>query len=414
MTENFKDKLFSRLDRYARIETSSDENSTTFPSTKGQLELSALLEQEMRKIGLANVRMDKNGYVMGELPATSTKKVPAIGFLGHVDTSPDSSGKNVVPQIHRSYQGGDIVISHDAKLVLSPVNCPELKDFVGQDIVTASGGTLLGADNKAGVAIIMTAFEWLAQHPAFMHGPLKVAFTPDEEVGRGVDYFDVKAFGADFAYTVDGDITGTVENENFNADSVTVTINGKSFHPGSAKNRMANAVRIASDIISSWPENMLPETTQDREGFIAFLSQNATVEKAVVKGIVREHDPAKLESMEKLLEAIVAAKRLKYPGAEIILEFKNQYRNMREVLDKYPKVTAHLISAMRQCGVTPIQKPIRGGTDGARLSFMGLPTPNMFVGGGNFHGHQEWVSLDGMQKGVEVALALAAQWEKQP
>lgn len=406
MAFDLKEQIYSRFDRFARVNTRSDEKSETCPSTKGQLELGKIAAEEMKKIGLANIEIDKNGYLTAELPATPGVKAPVIGFLAHFDTSPDCSGENVIPNRHNNYQGGDIAIG--AGLALSAA-AHGLAHCKGHDIITASGTTLLGADNKAGMAIILGAFEYLVNHPEIKHGKMKVAFTPDEEIGRGADLFDVKKFGADFAYTIDGDIEGTVEDETFNADSAFITIKGRSYHPGSSKNLMYNAGRIAADIVSSWPEHMLPETTEDREGFIMFTDINGDVENASLTAIVRDHDLKKLQDKENLLSAIVAEKRLKYPGATIALSFKESYRNMREVLARTPEVMGGLMAALAAEGITPIHKPVRGGTDGARLSFMGLPTPNLFTGGSNFHGLYEWVSLDSMVKSAQVIVRLAQQ-----
>lgn len=407
-----KSPLYKRLDKYARVDTQSDDKSGTFPSTKKQLTLSKMLAAELKAIGAKKVKLDKHGYVTAEIPATVKGKKPVIGLLAHVDTSPDASGKGVRPQLHKAWKGGDIVISRKHGVILNEKNCPKLSLCKGDDIVTASGDTLLGADDKAGLAIIMTTAEYLLKHTEIPHGTLKIGFTPDEEVGQGVKYFDVKAFGADYAYTVDGDVAGSIEEETFNADSVVIKVAGKSVHPGSAKNAMANATRIVADIVSSWPENMIPETTAGHEGFIMFMDITGETEKGEISGIVRDHDLKKLKSMERQLEAIVAAKRLKYPLARIDLAFKEQYRNMKEVIVKHPQVMANLKAAVKQAGLEPRVKPVRGGTDGARLSFMGLPTPNIFTGGYNYHGRYEWVSLDGMNKSAEVVINLVREWAK--
>ena len=409
---DFKAALYKRLVKYVKIDTQSDDNSQTFPSTKKQLVLLKLLAAELRGMGAKGVKLDKYGYVTAELPATIKGKKPVVGFLAHVDTSPAISGLGVKPQLHKAWKGGDIVISRKHGLVLNTKNCPELAGCRGEDIVTGSGDTLLGADDKAGLAIIMTVAEYLLKHKEIPHGTLKLGFTPDEEVGQGVKFFNVKAFGADLAYTVDGDLAGGVEEENFNADGVKIVVTGKSVHPGSAKNAMANAARIAADIVASWPENLLPETTENREGFIMFTDISGETEKAEMSGIVREHDLKKLKGMERQLEAVVAAKRLKYPLAKIGLTFTEQYRNMREVIVKHPEIMGKLMTAVKQAGLVPHVKPVRGGTDGARLSFMGLPTPNVFTGGYNYHGRYEWVSLDGMNKSAEVLINLAQEWAK--
>lgn len=414
---NFKDELYKRFSKYVKIDTQSDENSKTYPSTKGQVVLGKVLAGEMKQIGMKNVRMDRFGYVSGEIPATTapaggpantSKKIPVIGFLAHMDTCPDASGKNVKPKLHKNYKGGSINVGKG--VVLNPKNCPELLKCINQDIVTASGDTLLGADDKAGIAIIMTAMEYLIKNPQIKHGKIKIAFTPDEEIGKGVEYFNVKKFGAHYAYTFDGDIAGTIEQETFNADGVTITVKGKSVHPGTAKNAMANAVRIASDIINSWPEKFLPETTEKRQGFVLFNSCKAEVEEAVIKGIAREHDLKKLKNFEKMLVKIIKEKRNKYPLAKIKLEFKKQYRNMKQVITRHPEIMKNLISAVKTAGLEPVIKPVRGGTDGSRLSFMELPCPNVFAGGFNYHGRYEWVSLDGMQKSAEVLINLVQEW----
>ncbi len=409
---DFKFSLLKRLEKYARVDTQSDEQSQTFPSTKKQLALLKMLAAELKAIGARRVKLDRYGYVTAEIPATVKEKRPVIGFLAHVDTSPAASGKGVKPQVHKGWKGGDIVISRKHGILLNIKNCPELAACKGEDIVTASGDTLLGADDKAGLAIIMTAAEHLLKHPEIPHGTLKIGFTPDEEVGQGVKYFNVRSFGAEAAYTFDGDIAGGIEEENFNADGVKIAVSGKSVHPGSAKNAMANAARIAAELVASWPESLLPETTEDREGFIMFTDISGATEQAEVSGIVREHDMKKLKAMERQLEAIVAAKRLKYPLATIDLAFTEQYRNMKEVIARHPDVMGKLIAAVKQAGLVPHIKPVRGGTDGARLSFMGLPTPNVFTGGFNYHGRYEWVSLDGMNKSAEVLINLAREWGK--
>jgi len=412
MNMNFKEMLYKRLEKYARVDTKSDPDSKTYPSSKGQLNLAKILAQELKSVGVKNVGMDKYGYVTGEIPATIKGNRSAIGFLAHMDTSPDASGKNVRLQIHRNYRGGKIVISKKMGVTLTPANCPKLLSCKGEDIVTASGDTLLGADNKAGLAIILTAAEYLIKHPEIKHGKIKIGFTPDEEVGQGVKYFNVKKFGADVAYTFDGDVAGAIEEETFNADGVKIKIKGKSVHPGTAKNSLANALRIAADIVSSWPENRLPETTEKREGFIMFTGLKGEIEAAELTGIVREHELGKLKAMERHLAAIVEEKRIKYPLAEIKIEFKEQYRNMGPVIAKRPEIMAKLIAAVEKAGVVPHIKPVRGGTDGARLSFMGLPTPNVFTGGFNYHGRYEWVSLDGMNKSAEVLINLVREWAK--
>ena len=407
-----KDTILAHLFKYVKFSTASDENAPANPSSPGQLLLAKQLVKELRAIGMKKVTVDKNAYVMAELPATARGKQTVLGFLAHLDTSSDASGEGVKPQLHKNYRGGKLVISAKDKVAISAEDSPGLGDCIGHDIVTASGKTLLGADNKAGIAIIMAAMQYLIQHPEIQHGTIKVAFTPDEEIGRGTECFNVKKFGADYAYTMDGDRIGTVEDETFNADGLKIIIDGKSVHPGSAKNSMANAVRIAADIMASWPENFLPETTEKREGFVMFTSCTSGVEKAEIHGIVREHDLKKLKLLERQLEAIVTQKRVKYPLAAIKLEFSEQYRNMRQVLEKHPHVMDKLYAALDAEGVKPIHKPVRGGTDGARLSFMGLPCPNIFVGANNFHGRYEWASAQGMELSAKVLIRLVQLWVK--
>jgi tripeptide aminopeptidase len=407
---DLKAALYKRFGRYVRVDTQSDDKSKTFPSTAKQLVLAKMLAAELKEIGAKNVKLDRHGYVTAEIPATVKGRKPVIGFLAHMDTSPDAPGKGVKPQLHKGWKGGDIAINRKKGVILNVKNCPVLALCKGDDIITASGDTLLGADDKAGLAIIVTAAEYLLKHREIPHGTLKIGFTPDEEVGQGVRYFDVKGFGADYAYTFDGDVAGSIEEETFNADGVEIKVQGKSVHPGSAKNAMANAARIAADIVSAWPEAMLPETTAGHQGFIMFTDISGETEKAEISGIARDHDLKKLKAMERRLEAIVAARRRKYPLAKISLTFKEQYRNMKEVIVKHPKVMGNLKAAVRAAGLEPRIKPVRGGTDGARLSFMGLPTPNVFTGGYNYHGRYEWVSLDGMNKAAEVLVNLARGW----
>ncbi|MBU2530723.1 MAG: peptidase T [Elusimicrobia bacterium] len=407
---NFKKELYLKFTRYIAIDTKSDPDSKTYPSTKGQKVLGALLLKEMKALGVKKVQMDKFGYVTGELQGNIKKKNPIIAFMAHMDTSPDASGENVKAKVHSSYKGGNIVINAKKGIILSPIECPELLACKGEDIITASGDTLLGADNKAGIAIILMAIQYLIENPQIKHPTIKIAFTPDEEIGKGVNFFDVKKFGADIAYTIDGDVAGAIEDETFNADGFKIKITGKSVHPGTAKNSLANASRIAADIISSWPENILPESTSGREGFIMFTSVNGEIEHAEIRGIVREHDIRKLNILKTHLKAIVNEKIIKYPLANIQIDFTEQYRNMKKVISRFPEIMENLILAVKDAGIKPIIKPVRGGTDGARLSFMGLPTPNVFTGGFNFHGRYEWVSLDGMQKSTEVMLNIIKQW----
>ncbi len=404
--EEIKQKLFERLKSYCEIDSQSDPNSKTFPSTQSQRKLAKLIVDELRKIGIDDLELDRYSYVYAKIPSNISSKTK-IGFIAHLDTSPAYSGKNVRVKLHRKWKGGNLVIGNG--IYLDYKNCPPLKKHIGDDIITASGDTLLGADDKAGIAIIVTAAEYIIKN-SLPHPEIRILFTPDEEIGKGVDKLDIKKFDCDYAFTFDGDLCGTIENETFNADSLRIDIKGRSVHPGSAKNQMANAVRIAADIISSWPENMLAETTENYDGFVMFDEIKGDVSYATIKGIVREHDMKKLRYMEALLKDIVDEKRKKYPLSDIKIEFKNQYRNMKKIIDRYPKLMEKLIDAVKEAGIEPRIKPVRGGTDGARLCFMGIPTPNIFTGGYNYHGPYEWISLDSMYKSFDVLLNLCKRF----
>ncbi len=406
MTFPFPKRVLERLDRYVRIPSPSNPDSTESPSTPEQLAFGKRLVADLVELGLDDVAQDEHGIVTATLPATTRDDAPTIGLIVHMDTFPGVPGDGVVPKVHRKYDGGDIVIDEERGLVLRPQENPGLRACVGHDIVTASGNTLLGADNKAGIAIVLTAAEYLLQNPEIPHGKVRIAVTVDEEIGRGVNHFDVPGFGADEAYTIDGDIIGSVEDETFCADSVRIEVEGRSTHTGTAKNVLVNAVRIASEIITSWPEWKQPETTEGREPFVFFERMEGNVQRVVAHGLVRDFTERGLNALEAHLEAIAAEKRAKYPGAKIAVVFKEQYRNMKQVLDEHPGVVDRLLDAIREEGIEPIRKPIRGGTDGARLSFLGLPTPNMFVGGANFHGPEEWVSVQGMEMGAKVLVRL--------
>ncbi len=406
-----KEILLERFLRYVRVETTSDPASASCPSTPGQIEFAQQLLVEMERIGLVQCRLDENGYLYGTLPTNETPTaIPVIGFLAHIDTSPAVSGANVEPRVHRNYSGGTIAIDAGEDIILSPAECPALSNHVGHDIVTAGGGTLLGADNKAGIAIILSFIQFLLDDPETRHGTVQVAFTPDEEIGRGMDNFDVARFAATYAYTVDGDLLGSMEDECFNADAVEIEIHGRSIHPGSARNLMANAARITAEIAASWPETMLPETTTGRQGFVMFTDMTANVEYARVSGIVRHHDMDAFAALKDRLAAIVDEIAGKHPNATIDMQFDEQYRNMKTVIDAHPSVVEKLRLAYADEGVTANIKAIRGGTDGSRLSFMGVPTPNIFTGGMNFHGRDEWISADSMVKAVKVLRSLARRW----
>ena len=405
-----------RFLRYVRVDTRADERSTSSPSTPGQLELQKMLRDELRAIGLADVDLDANGYLMATVPATSTRAgIPVIGFIAHVDTSPEMPGADVRPIVHRGYRGGDLHLPDDPTAVLRAADDPALAARVGDDIVTASGLTLLGADDKAGVAAIVTAVERLVRHPEIPHGRIRIAFTPDEEIGRGADRFDVTRFGAAFAYTVDGGARGELEYESFSADAMLVTFKGFNTHPGYAKGRMINAIRLASDFVAALPRHELaPEVTEGYEGYLHPYHVDASVDRTSVKVLIRDFVTARLEEKEALVMRIANGVVAAHPGASVEFRVEESYRNMREILDRHPAVVEHAREAMRRCGIEPIEKPIRGGTDGSRLSFMGLPTPNLFAGEHNFHSRLEWVSAQDMEKAADVIVELAQVWERQP
>lgn len=395
--------VVERLIKYVKFDTKSDENSNTIPSTANQLVLAKELVKELQELKLADVSVDSNGYVMATLPANIDKKVPTIGFIAHMDTSPDMSGTNVNPKFIENYDGKDIKLNDE--VTLSTVDFPELKDYVGETLITTDGTTLLGADDKAGIAEIMTAVEYLVNHPEVPHGTIKIGFTPDEEVGRGAHHFDVEKFNADFAYTMDGGAIGELEYENFNAAAAKVTISGRNVHPGYAKNKMVNSVLIANEFISMMPENETPQTTEGYEGFYHLNSIEGNVEKTVLSYIIRDFDKASFENRKQFIKDVTDKLNKKY-GNKIAIEIKDQYRNMKEKIEPVKYVVDNAVKAMEAVGVKPLVRPIRGGTDGATLSFMGLPTPNIFAGGLNFHGKFEYVPVSSMEKAVEVILKL--------
>jgi len=405
--------VLDRFIRYASIDTRSDEHSPTVPSTPGQLVLLRILAEELRAIGLEDVTLDTNGYLMATVPATAGHAVPVIGLLAHVDTSPEMPGTRVRPLVHERYDGRDLVLPDDPTAVLRASEIPELAAQLGHDIVTASGLTLLGADDKAGVAEIVSAADYLMRHPEIPHGAIRIAFTPDEEIGRGADHFDVARFGAVCAYTLDGGARGELEYESFSADAMTLTFGGFNTHPGYAKGRMINAIRVASRFIDRLPTAELsPETTDGYEGFVHPYQLEASVDRTRVKILIRDFVTASLAEKEALVERLAREVVDATPGATLDIRLDEPYRNMREVLDHHPLVVEHAREAMRRAGVVPIEKPIRGGTDGSRLSFMGLPTPNLFAGEHNFHSRLEWVSVQDMEKAVEVIVELAKVWEE--
>ncbi|MGH9311838.1 MAG: peptidase T [Vicinamibacterales bacterium] len=405
-----------RFLRYVTIDTRSDERSSSSPSTPGQIDLQRLLVTELKAIGVTDVELDANGYVMATVPATSAKAgVPVIGFIAHIDTSPEMPGAGVKPIVHRAYDGRDLVLPDDPSVVLRLSENPELSDQMGHDIVTASGTTLLGADDKAGVAEIVAAAEHLMRHPEIPHGTVRIAFTPDEEVGRGADHFDVERFGAACAYTLDGGNRGELEIESFSADAITVSFHGFNTHPGYAKGRMVNAIRIAAEFIAALPTDRLsPETTDGYDGYLHPYIVDASVERTSVRLLVRDFRTEGVKEKEALVEELARAVVGRHPRARFEIAIAECYRNMREVLNRHPDVVERAKEAIRLAGLEVTMKPIRGGTDGSRLSFMGLPTPNLFAGEHNFHSRLEWVSAQDMDKAVEVIVNLCRLWHDHP
>ncbi len=413
MSLKIEHTVLERFLRYVKIDTQSDPTSKTIPSTEKQKKLGKILVKELKAIGIADAKLDKYGQVIGTIPANTTKQVPVICFCSHMDTSPDCSGENVKPIVHKNYQGGDIVLPDDTAQVLRPSDHPHLADQIGNDIVTASGTTLLGADNKAGLAEIMDAANFLMTHPEVKHGEIKILFTPDEEIGRGVNKVNVKKLGAQFAYTVDGEKAGSIEDETFSADGVLITIHGVSAHPGFAKGKMESAIKIASEIVAALPKDKLsPETTDGRDGFIHPVVMEGMVEKATVRFIIRDFTDEKLAEHEDLLRKTMDKVLKKYPNSTAEFKVTEQYRNMKKVLDKHPEIMQNAIEAIRRAGLKPEPSSIRGGTDGSRLSFMGLPCPNIFAGEHAFHSKLEWVSVQDMEAAVRTIVHLAMIWEE--
>ncbi len=409
---NYKFTCVERFLRYVKYDTQSDEESTSFPSTEKQKNLSKDLAKELKELGLSDAHMDENGYVIATLPSNTDKNVPAIGFIAHVDTSPAVSGANVNPVINKNYQGGDIKLQKNGVVIKESEN-PDLKNMIGFDIITADGTTLLGADNKAGVAEIVDAVNYFLSHPELKHGMIKIGFTPDEEVGRGTEKFDVKEFDAKYAYTVDGQSRGEVETETFSADAVTVKFIGKNIHPGYGKGILINSMKVASAFVNSLPKDKLsPETTEEREGYFHPTSLNGNEELTTVKFIIRDFDTKKLKEYEDILKNLAEETIKKFPGSKMEFEVTEQYRNMKEILDQHPQVEKNAIKAMENLGIKPIMNPIRGGTDGSRLSFMGLPCPNIFAGEHSFHSKEEWVAVQDMETAVKVIVEIAKIWEE--
>lgn len=404
---NYNYSVADRLMRYVQIDTQSDPASPTQPSTAKQKDLSRILKEELLQLGIADAELDNDGYVYATIPATTQKKAPIICLCAHVDTSPDCSGANVKPLLHKSWNGNDIVLPDDNSIVISKDNHPYLKERIGDDIITASGATLLGADDKAGVAIIMDTAQYLMEHPETPHAAIRILFTPDEEIGRGVNAVDMKKLGADFGYTLDGGERAHLEGETFSADAVTVTFHGVSAHPGYAKGKLINATKIAGHFMDMLPKDgWSPETTEGTEGFVHPLHMEGGAEKTIVQFIIRDFDTKQLSVHEERLKDIATKAIAAYPGARFDFEVAEQYRNMKEMLDRHPHVMEYAAEAYRKAGLEPVMMRIRGGTDGSRLSFMGLPCPNIFTGEMGIHSKQEYCSVQDMQKAVDVCIEL--------
>ncbi|CAM2880192.1 peptidase T [Paenibacillus sediminis] len=407
-----KNEIIERFTTYVKIDTQSDENSNTCPSTPGQLTLGRMLVEELKTIGMQEVTMDDNGYVMATLPANTDKLVPTIGFLAHLDTATDMTGANVKPQIVENYDGNDIVLSDELKVVLSPKQFPELSNYKGHTLITTDGTTLLGADDKAGITEIMTAMAYLISHPEIKHGEVRVAFTPDEEIGRGPHRFDVAAFRAKYAYTVDGGPLGELEYESFNAAQAKITIKGNSVHPGTAKGKMVNSVKIAMELQSKLPANEAPEFTDGYEGFYHLTSIQGSVELTKLNYIIRDFDKDNFNARKSNLKRIVDELRSSYGADSILLELKDQYYNMRDKIEPVKEIVDIAYDVMKGLGIEPIVRPIRGGTDGSQLSYMGLPTPNIFTGGENYHGKYEYISVDNMVLATKVIIHIIESFEQ--
>ncbi len=398
-------KVVNRFLKYVKFETTSDENSATVPSTTNQLEFAKIIGKELEEIGLTDVSIDENGYVMATLPSNMDKQVPIIGFIAHMDTSPDMSGKDVNPKIVENYNGEDIVLNEEKNIVLSSTDFPEIKNYIGKDIITTDGTTLLGADDKAGIAEIITAMEFLIDNPDIPHGTIKIGFTPDEEIGRGANYFDIEKFNADYAYTLDGGPIGELEYENFNAATARISIQGTNIHPGTAKNMMVNSMLIGMELNSMLPVNERPEYTENYEGFYHLVGYNGSVENTEMTYIIRDHDMGKFNIKKENLKKIVEFLNYRY-GDIIVLNIEDSYYNMKEKILPFIEIVHIAKKAMEELEIEPIINPIRGGTDGARLSYMGLPCPNLFTGGHNYHGKFEYIPIFAMEKAVDMILKI--------
>jgi len=406
-----QDKLQERLIRYAKIDTQSDERKETTPTTEGQLELARLLVDELHQISMEEVDMDENGYVMATLPSNSSKMVPTIGFLAHLDTATDFTGKNVKPKIWRDYDGNDLLLNETSDIVMSKKEHPELLNYIGHTLITTDGTTLLGADNKAGIAEIMTAMEYLIENPNIKHGDIRIAFTPDEEIGRGPHKFDVEKFNADFAYTIDGGPLGELQYESFNAAAAKLVFKGNNVHPGTAKGKMVHSAKLANEFMNLLPEREAPEHTEGYEGFYHLISIEGSVEETEIYYIIRDFDKGKFAERKKLIQNIVSEFKEKYGGHCIELEITDQYYNMREKIEPIKEIVEIAKQAISSLGIEPVIEPIRGGTDGSQLSYMGLPTPNIFSGGENYHGKYEFISVDNMEKAVQVIVKICELFE---
>ncbi|ABK62613.1 peptidase T [Clostridium novyi] len=398
--------------KYISFDTKSNEDSNAHPSTEGQMVLAKELARELKEMGMIDVSVDSKAYVMATLPANTENHVPTIGFIAHMDTAPDMSGKDVKPQFVENYDGKDIILNKEKNIVLKVKDFPEIKDYIGKTLITTDGTTLLGADDKAGVAEIMTAMEHLINHPEIKHGTVKIAFTPDEEIGAGADYFDVEKFNADFAYTVDGGTVGELEYENFNAAGVKLTIHGRNVHPGSAKDKMINSITVGNELHSMLPENEVPEHTEGYEGFYHIVAFNGTVEETKMQYIIRDFDRKKFEERKATMQKVVDTLNSKYGEGTVELQMNDQYYNMKEKVEPVHHIVDTAFKAIEEVGLVPKVVPIRGGTDGARLSFMGLPTPNLFTGGHNFHGKFEFIPTFAMSKAVDVILKIIELYSK--
>ncbi|ABV64199.1 MULTISPECIES: peptidase T [Bacillus] len=407
-----KEEMIQRFTSYVKVDTQSDADKESCPSTEGQLNLARQLVEEMKSIGIQEVTMDENGYVMGTIPSNTDKDVPTIGFLAHIDTATDFTGKNVKPQLHENYQGGDITLNEDLHIVLSPTQFPNLQKYQGHTLITTDGTTLLGADNKAGIAEIMTAMHYLIEHPEIKHGKIRVAFTPDEEIGRGPHKFDVEAFGASYAYTIDGGPLGELQYESFNAAGAKVSIKGNNVHPGTAKDKMVSAAKIGMLFHNKLPSDESPEYTEGYEGFFHLTKFVGEVEEAELQYIIRDFDKDKFNDRKALFEKIASDLKAIYGENSINLKIQDQYYNMREKIEPVKHIVDIAHEAMENRSVTPVIEPIRGGTDGSQLSYKGLPTPNIFTGGENFHGKYEFISVENMVKATEVIVEIARLFEE--